>query len=194
LKIGIISDTHDDVENVQSAIEIFNTEKVTHVIHAGDYIFPGIVLEFKKLDAKFIGVLGNNDGERVHLLKNFLAIGGELKGELGEVELDGVIFGIYHGTDEQLKKKLVDSGKYDVIITGHTHRIEIPSVHSTTINPNDEKQQDGNKIHKNGGQTLVLNPGTAHRKIDTISGAFIEGGIIIFDTENKDYKFVNLPR
>jgi uncharacterized protein len=194
LKIGIISDTHDDVENVQSAIEIFNAEKVTHVIHAGDYIFPGIVLEFKKLDAKFIGVLGNNDGERVHLLKNFLAIGGELKGELGEVELNGVIFGIYHGTDEQLNKKLVDSGKYDVIITGHTHRIEMPSVHSTTINPNDEKQQDGNKIRKNGGQTLVLNPGTAHRKVDSISGAFKEGGIIIFDTEHKDYKFVNLPR
>jgi putative phosphoesterase len=194
LKIGIISDTHDDVENVQSAIEIFNTEKVTHVIHAGDYIFPGIVLEFKKLDAKLIGVLGNNDGERVHLLKNFLSIGGELKGELGEVVLDGVLFGIYHGTDEQIKKKLVDSGKYDVVITGHTHRIEMPSVYST-INTNDEKQQDEKKnIHKNGGPTLVLNPGTAHRKIDTLSGAFKEGGLIIFDTETKGYKFVNLPR
>jgi putative phosphoesterase len=130
LRIGIISDTHDDVENVQSAIEIFNTENVKYVIHAGDYVFPGIVLEFEKLDAKLIGVLGNNDGERVHLLKNFLTIGGELKGELGEVELDGVIFGIYHGTDEQLKTKLVDSGKYDFVITGHTHRIEIPSVYS----------------------------------------------------------------
>jgi putative phosphoesterase len=194
LKIGIISDTHDDVENVQSAIEIFNTEKVTHVIHAGDYIFPGIVLEFKKLEAKLIGVLGNNDGERVHLLKNFLSIGAELKGELGEVELGGVLFGIYHGTDEQLKRKLVDSGKYDVIITGHTHRIETPSVHNNTINLNDEKKQDGNKIHKNGGPTLVLNPGTAHRKVDTISGAFKEGGLIIFDTETMDYKFVNLPR
>lgn len=194
MKIGIISDTHDDVENVQSAIEIFNTEKVTHVIHAGDYIFPGIVLEFKKLDAKLIGVLGNNDGERVHLLKNFLAIGGELKGELGEVVLDGVLFGIYHGTDEQIKKKLVDSGKYDVVITGHTHRIEMPSVYST-INTNDEKQQEEKKnIHKNGGSTLVLNPGTAHRKIDTLSGAFKEGGLIIFDTETKGYKFVNLPR
>jgi uncharacterized protein len=194
LKIGIISDTHDDVENVQSAIEIFNTEKVTHVIHAGDYIFPGIVLEFKKSDAKLIGVLGNNDGERVHLLKNFLSIGAELKGELGEVELGGVLFGIYHGTDEQLKRKLVDSGKYDVIITGHTHRIEMPSVHNNTINLNDEKKQDGNKIHKNRGPTLVLNPGTAHRKVDTISGAFKEGGLIIFNTETMDYKFVNLPR
>jgi putative phosphoesterase len=193
LKIGIISDTHDDVENVQSAIEIFNTEKVTHVIHAGDYIFPGIVLEFKKLDAKLMGVLGNNDGERVHLLKNFLSIGAELKGELGEVELDGVIFGIYHGTDEQIKNKLVDSGKYDVIVTGHTHRIEMPSVHST-INTKDEKQDGNKKIHINGSQTLVLNPGTAHTKVDTISGAFKEGGIIIFDTETMDYEFVNLPK
>jgi predicted phosphodiesterase len=140
------------------------------------------------LDAKLIGVLGNNDGERVHLLKNFLSIGGELKGELGEVELDGVIFGIYHGTDEQIKKKLVDSGKYNFIVTGHTHRIEMPSVHST-INTKDEKQH-GNKIH----HTLVLNPGTAHRKVDSISGAFKEGGIIIFDTETMDYKFVNLPK
>ena len=193
MKIGIISDTHDDVENVQSAIQIFNTEKVTHVIHAGDYIFPGIVLEFKKLDAKLIGVLGNNDGERVHLLKNFLSIGGELKGELGEVELDGVIFGIYHGTDEQIKNKLVDGGKYDVIVTGHTHRIEMPSVHST-INTKDEKQDGNKKIHINGSQTLVLNPGTAHTKVDTISGAFKEGGIIIFDTETMDYEFVNLPK
>ena len=83
MRIGIISDTHDDIENVQKAIEIFNTEKVQYVIHAGDYIFPGIIVEFKKLNAKLIGVLGNNDGERVHLLKNFLNIGGELKGEIG---------------------------------------------------------------------------------------------------------------
>jgi putative phosphoesterase len=191
LRIGIISDTHDDVENVQSAIEIFNTENVKYVIHAGDYVFPGIVLEFEKLDAKLIGVLGNNDGERVHLLKNFLTIGGELKGELGEVELDGVIFGIYHGTDEQLKTKLVDSGKYDFVITGHTHRIEIPSVYSA-LNSKDKKQYP-NKTNQNRRQTLVLNPGSAHRKVDSISGAFKEGGVIIFDTETNDYKFVNLP-
>jgi putative phosphoesterase len=194
LRIGIISDTHDDVENVQSAIELFNTEKVKYVIHAGDYIFPGIVLEFKKLNAKLIGVLGNNDGERVHLLKNFLGIGGELKGELGEIELDGVIFGIYHGTDEQLKTKLVNSGKYDVIITGHTHRIEMSPAYSATNGKDEEKKQYENKTQRNREEILVLNPGTAHRKVDSISGAFKEGGIIIFDTETMEYKFVNLPR
>ena len=64
MKIGIISDTHDDVENVQKAIEMFNVERVQYVIHAGDYIFPGIVKEFEKLNSKLIGVLGNNDGEK----------------------------------------------------------------------------------------------------------------------------------
>jgi predicted phosphodiesterase len=28
MKIGIISDTHDDIDNVQNAIEIFREEKV----------------------------------------------------------------------------------------------------------------------------------------------------------------------
>lgn len=83
MKLGIISDTHDDVNNVREAIEIFNREGVQYVIHAGDYVFPGIVMEFKRLNAKLIGVLGNNDGEKGHLLKSFLEIGGELKGELG---------------------------------------------------------------------------------------------------------------
>jgi putative phosphoesterase len=111
MKIGIISDTHDDVKNVQRAIEIFNVEKVGYVIHAGDYVFPGVVQEFKKLNGKLIGVLGNNDGEKGALLRNFLGINGELKGELGEIEFDGLKFGIYHGTDTGIKDQLVNSKK-----------------------------------------------------------------------------------
>lgn len=199
MKIGIISDTHDDIENVQRAIKVFNTEKVQYVIHAGDYIFPGIVIEFKKLDAKLIGVFGNNDGERVHLLKNFLSIEGELKGELGEIELDGLSFGIYHGTDKELKEKLANSQKYDVIISGHTHRIEMPSTTQKCSRgeKNKDENQDENKMDATGRRRrqtpLVLNPGSAHKKVDSISGAFKEGGLIIFDTGTEECKFVNLP-
>ncbi len=178
MKIGIISDTHDDIENVQKAIEIFNAEGVNYVIHAGDYVFPGVVKEFEKLNAKLIGVLGNNDGEKVHLLKNFLDINGDLKGELGEIEIDGLKFGIYHGTAKEVKEQLINSGKYNILICGHTHIRE--PLHS-----------DGK--HENNGKTLVLNPGAAHKKVATISGAFKEGGIIIFDIRTKEYKFIDLP-
>src|SRR4028119_1452225 len=104
--VGIISDTHDDIENVQEAIQIFNKNKVDYVIHAGDYVFPGIVREFKNLNAKFIGVLGNNDGEKDGISKTFMEINGELKGDLGEIEIDGIRFGIYHGTNSRIKQTI----------------------------------------------------------------------------------------
>lgn len=177
MKIGIISDTHDDIENVQRAIEIFNAEEVNYVIHGGDYVFPGIIKEFKKLNAKLIGVLGNNDGENVHLLKNFLEVNGDLKGELGQIEIDGLEFGIYHGTSKELKDFFINSGKYNILICGHTHLKE-PSPASGK--------------YENNGKTLVLNPGTAHKKVASESGAFKEGGIIIFDIRTKEYKFIDL--
>jgi uncharacterized protein len=42
-------------------------------------------------------------------------------------------------------------------------------------------------------ETLVLNSGTAHKKVESISDAFKEGGIIIFDTQTREYKFIDLP-
>lgn len=86
MKIGIISDTHDDIDNVQNAIKIFMEEKVDCIIHGGDFIFPGVIDEFKKLKdelplSRMIGVLGNNDGEKFMLSKKFMELGGKLEGE-----------------------------------------------------------------------------------------------------------------
>lgn len=179
MKLGIISDTHDDIDNVRMAIDIFNRETVKYVIHAGDYVFPGVVMEFKRMNAKLIGVLGNNDGEKVHLLKAFLEIGGELKGELGEFSIDDLRIGIYHGTSTEIKEQLVESGRYNIIVCGHTHVKE----------PVDVKRG----CYPKNASTLVLNPGTGHRKVESVSGAFQEGGIIIMDTGSREYKYINLP-
>ena len=178
MKIGIISDTHDDIENVRGAIEIFNKEEVQYVIHAGDYVFPGIVMEFKNLNARLVGVLGNNDGERGLLLKAFLEVGGELKGELGELHVDDLKIGIYHGTSAGTKKQLIESGRYNIIVCGHTHKKE-PAGHAM-----------GN--YSNDTFTLVLNPGTGHRKTESLAGAFVEGGVILLDTQTREYRFIEL--
>jgi putative phosphoesterase len=179
LKIGIISDTHDDIENVRRAIDFFNKEDVQYVIHAGDYVFPGIVIEFKNLNATLIGVLGNNDGEKGQLLKAFLEIHGELKGELGELHINDLRIGIYHGTSPDTKAQLIESGRYNILVCGHTHR----------------KEPAGSSIGKynKDSSTLVLNPGTGHRKTESLIGAFIEGGIIILNTESAEYRFIELP-
>ena len=123
--IGVISDSHDDIINVKQAIKIFNEYKVDYVIHAGDYIYPGIVLEFKNLNknVKFVGVLGNNDGEKIGLVKSFISIGGDFKGDFGELNLDNEIFGIYHGTNEDLTRRLILANYYDILILNSRNKL-----------------------------------------------------------------------
>jgi putative phosphoesterase len=179
MKVGIISDTHDDIENVQEAIQIFNKNKVDYVIHAGDYVFPGIVKEFRNLNTKFIGILGNNDGERNGISRTFMEINGELKGDFGEIEIDGIRFGIYHGTDSRIKQTIHRSQIYDILICGHSHKKE-------------PKEPGAIKSSK---ETFILNPGSAHRKSESISGSFEETGqIMLFDTKNKAYEFICLSK
>jgi putative phosphoesterase len=76
MKIGIISDTHDDLSSVDKAISIFNSEKVSQVVHAGDFVFPGVVERFRKLESvKLVGVpKTNNDGEKFSPLPPLLII------------------------------------------------------------------------------------------------------------------------
>lgn len=62
--IGIMSDSHDNIDAIRKAVKLFNTKEVDLTIHAGDLISPFTVIEFQKLDSELIAVYGNNDGER----------------------------------------------------------------------------------------------------------------------------------
>lgn len=138
MKIGIISDSHDNITNVKKAVELFKARKVDFVIHLGDYVSPPHVRAFKGL--KLIGIFGNNDGEKYGLAKAFSEIEGELKGEFYEFEQDGLKFACMHGAVEQLRDALIEAGKYDVVLYGHNHKVD-------------------NRV---AGKTIVINPGTAH--------------------------------
>ena len=180
MKIGIISDSHDDVDNVNKAITIFEEEKVGAIIHAGDIISPPIVKEFKKLTdngIEFFGIFGNNDGEQKGLENAFAYINGKLLGNEGKIEIDGLKFCIYHGQDLKRKEKIINSQKFDVFIYGHSHTKE------STIIKNEKRE------------TIVLNPGSSHSQAKTNFSEpqyFPAPSIIIFDTETKKGVFVDL--
>ena len=40
MKIGIISDSHDHVDNIRRAVSVFREASVELVIHAGDIVSP----------------------------------------------------------------------------------------------------------------------------------------------------------
>tara|TARA_B100001146_G_scaffold77794_1_gene68962 strand:- start:398 stop:589 length:192 start_codon:yes stop_codon:yes gene_type:complete len=54
MKIGILSDTHDDIDNTNKAIDIFQENDVKAVIHAGDIISPPVITEFYRLTEKVL--------------------------------------------------------------------------------------------------------------------------------------------
>lgn len=161
MKIGIISDSHDHSENIIKAVDIFKEQNVDHVIHLGDYVNPASVKLFKGI--KLVGIFGNNDGDKFRLMHSFNEIGGEIKGDFHEFEIDGLRCACYHGTEPQLRNSLVESGTYDVVMSGHTHAC----------------------VNKKTGNTLVLNPGTSH-------GFWKRATVMVFDTETKEAEVIEL--
>ena len=129
--IGIISDTHDNLDAMDRAVEYLNSLDLEMVIHAGDYIAPFAAIALKRLNAKIVGVFGNNDGEKTGLLKELPELV-----ELAEFEHKGKRFAVYHGTIGPIVDALVKSRKYDVVITGHSHNPQVKDVDGTLlINP-----------------------------------------------------------
>jgi predicted phosphodiesterase len=51
-------------------------------------------------------------------------IAGDLKGEFYEIAEHGTRFAVYHRTKSKRKNPLIQFGNYDVVICGHTHKLE----------------------------------------------------------------------
>jgi len=68
MKIGIVSDTHNNLKNVQRIVELFNEADVERVIHTGDITQAKTIDIFAELQMPMYGVYGNNDQERDSLV------------------------------------------------------------------------------------------------------------------------------
>jgi len=134
--IGIISDSHDNMNALWKAVEFFNERGVKVVLHAGDLISPFTARAFKELKPKLYFVFGNNDGDRVTLIKRLEEIGATSCGDFGDLTIDGLHIALLHGTNEALVKAIAKSGEFDVVIRGHTHEPNVKIIEGVpVINP-----------------------------------------------------------
>lgn len=128
MRIGVISDTHDNIPKIKKAVSFFNSRKVDLVLHAGDYIAPFSVIVLNRLKCPYLGVFGNNDGEKKGLAKKSAD-----KIKAGPLEtnlLNKKILLVHDLAGVSLRKK------YDLVIHGHTHIHAINTRNSTLlINP-----------------------------------------------------------
>jgi len=63
MRIGVVSDTHNNLKNCRRIVQLFNGARVDAVVHTGDITQAKTLAVFAALDAPLYGVFGNNDQE-----------------------------------------------------------------------------------------------------------------------------------
>ncbi|MBN1260384.1 MAG: metallophosphoesterase family protein [Anaerolineae bacterium] len=134
MRIGLLSDTHNQVQNVKRAAETFRSHGVHTVLHAGDITGPNVVRALQGFDVWL--AWGNMDRD-AHVGSLVVEIFGS--GRIDTVQflnLHGKSLVLLHGDDGDRLRALIRSGAYDYVIHGHTHAWRDERVGCTrVINP-----------------------------------------------------------
>lgn len=136
--IGIMSDSHDNIAKIDAAVNLFLGSGVKIIIHLGDYVAPFSLARILKSGVRFIGIIGNNDGEKLGLKEIAARAGQELYEPPFEIVIGGKRVLMIHGYGPKDRTRaIVDSiaksGDYDLILYGHTHEPDVRVVGRTTI-------------------------------------------------------------
>ena len=137
--VGVVSDTHSQVDYALEAVRMLESFAVEAVLHCGDIGSADVVRVFKKWPTHF--VFGNVDHHAGQLRKAIVAAGQTCHERFGSLELAGVPIALLHGDDGPTFAEAIASEKYRLICYGHTHVAK----------------------QERRGLALVLNPGALYR-------------------------------
>lgn len=170
MKIAILSDIHDHVDNLQKALAMPALQATDTLLCCGDLCSPFIIkLMAQGYPHPMNFVLGNNDGDVAAFIANannfpHLTLHGEyFRGTIG-----GIDIAMNHYPDKA--KMLAQQNTYDLVCHGHNHEVN-----------------QGGKI----GRTLLVNPGTLMGFHGGTLKA-IPATFLVFDTEDRTCELIEL--
>lgn len=151
MKIAVVSDTHNNWENFKKAIDWIKKENIQLILHCGDISSQEVIDQAKKhFGNEMQFVKGNADWDL------------DLPEKM-ELEIENKKISFVHFPQEA--KKMAQSGKFDVVFYGHTHR------------PWDEKV----------GEAHMINPGE-------LAGQFYKPTFAVYDTETSNLELKILEK
>jgi putative phosphoesterase len=159
--IGVMSDSHDNVDAVKRAVRFFNSTACELVVHAGDFVAPFAARELEHLSCPVKAVFGNCDGEKNGLRKVIQTFGEIKEAPFGFSfsELKFLVTHVHASVD-----RYASSGQYDVVIFGHTHKAEIRRMSDVfLINPGET-----GKWLSGISSVVLFDPTTKDAKIVTL--------------------------
>ena len=169
MKIGIISDTHDQIEQTQKAIAVFNAQKVGMVIHCGDIVSPFMLQFYKELNCPIKFLFGNNAGDiwkHLVLAEKFGLADYEF-GTFFSIQVGGKRIATYHGENKEITEALIKCGDYDCVFSGHDHVSRIEKI----------------------GKVLFVNPGTL---VDEHTAGITPPSVAVYETETGSAEIIEV--
>ncbi len=143
MKIGIFSDSHDDIPRLGAAIEAAVAAGAGALLHCGDLVAAVTLARLPKLPVPLHVIHGNNTGDIYALAQ----VAGRSDGRL-----------VYHGMEAALElggrrvfvvhypryaRALATTGDWDVVCCGHNHKVAVEPIRNVK-----------------GGTSLYVNAGT----------------------------------
>lgn len=162
MKITILSDIHDQTDNLARALE--QSADSDLLICCGDLCSPFVMQDIGRGFANPIHVVfGNNDGDlfrHTAMAAKFPHI--TVHGEYFEETFGGLTFAVTHF--DNIGRAIAKGGAFDVVCCGHNHQFEI----------------------SNTGNTLLINPGEIY------GGRSGHATFVVFDTATREARRVDL--
>lgn len=133
MRLAILSDIHDNLWNLATALEAVKGTDV--LLCCGDLCSPFVIDELSKFERDVHIVFGNNDADLYRITAKALKKSNcHLHGELFEATFEGKRLAMNHF--DYLARPMARSGAYDVVCFGHNHEFEVSrSGVSLLINP-----------------------------------------------------------
>ena len=130
VKIGILSDSHDDLAAIAKAVELFNAEGVVQVLHAGDIVSPFTFELFRGFRRRSGGSSATTTGTGC----SCASARPVCCSPAAHRDARRAARGFVH--EPPLVKALARSGDFDIVVYGHTHVPEVQREGATlVVNP-----------------------------------------------------------
>ena len=131
MRLGIISDSHDNIWNLDKALSRIDADLL---IHCGDFCAPFIMDHLAGFKGEVHCVFGNIDDRKKKKKKAEEHDNITLHGDIAELDIDDKKIAIVH--NHLVAEALASTGKYDIVFFGHTHQKKDEMIQETRlINP-----------------------------------------------------------
>lgn len=132
MKIAILSDIHDQLDNLQTAINDIRSCNINTIIICGDIVSIDTLKYLAKTNLTIFYTLGNAEIDK----KNLLLLQNEYKNLMGfdffgEFTIEKKLIAITHFPNQA--KKLAQTQIYDFVFYGHTHTPWVKIINNTVI-------------------------------------------------------------